>query len=256
MPTITLSARVFSKDQFKIVDKLVRSMMKDLKVEIETQLTSQKWIKATFSGEDEAVTLRYLEDRIGRCPVSIENVRRLSTVHGYIASSDDRELRVDIGVWSPRIYHAVIPLRYLQAQLVDGRKTALAKIAELFSLTKNMPLNIKIHDGQNVEGNFKAMLSEKQLSLFKEWLRSFLDRLVIIGASLNEVENGVRRARCVRDVLNIEPLGFFEHAVVCKLGTDAVGLIPKLGRRIRKARFSVFNPERIRDFLGDYVMID
>ena len=256
MPTITLSAKAFSKDQIKIVDKLLKSMVKDLKVEIETQLTSQKWIKATVSGEDEAVTLRYLENRIGWCPVSIENVKKLSTLHGYITSRNDRELRIDIGVWSPRIYHAVIPSRYLQAQLVDGKKTALGKIAELFSLTTNMPLNIKIDDGQNVGGNFSATLSEKQLSLFKGWLRSFLDRLVIIGASLNEVENSIRMARCVRDVLNIEPLGFFEHAVVCKLGTDAVGLIPKLGRRIRKARFSVFNPERIRDLLGDYMMID
>jgi hypothetical protein len=51
----------------------------------------------------------------------------------------------------------------------------------------------------------------------------------------------------------------FEHALVCKLGTDAAGLISKLGRILRSARFAVFNPRRIRGFLQlkqDFVSVD
>ena len=36
-----------------------------------------------------------------------------------------------------------------------------------------------------------------------------------------------------------------EHAVVCKLGTNAVGLIPKLGRLMPNAVFGVFSPKEI-----------
>jgi hypothetical protein len=45
-------------------------------------------------------------------------------------------------------------------------------------------------------------------------------------------------------------LGLFEHALVCKLGTDAVGLISKVGRGLRNARFVVFSPRKIRGFLA------
>jgi len=49
-------------------------------------------------------------------------------------------------------------------------------------------------------------------------------------------------------------LGLFEHAIVCKLGTDAAGLIPKIGKKLWSAKFSVFSPKRIIEFLGDYSM--
>jgi hypothetical protein len=41
----------------------------------------------------------------------------------------------------------------------------------------------------------------------------------------------------------------FEHALTCKLGTDAAGLIPKIGKKLPSATFSVFNASRIERFL-------
>jgi hypothetical protein len=39
--------------------------------------------------------------------------------------------------------------------------------------------------------------------------------------------------------------------VVCKLGTDAVGLIPKIGKNLGNAGFAVFSPGRILAFFGN-----
>jgi hypothetical protein len=36
---------------------------------------------------------------------------------------------------------------------------------------------------------------------------------------------------------------------VCKLGTDAAGLISKIGRILKSAKFAVFNPKKIMEFL-------
>jgi hypothetical protein len=47
-----------------------------------------------------------------------------------------------------------------------------------------------------------------------------------------------------RDILGIEPLGLFEHAATCKLGTDAEGLIPKIGKSLRNSTLQVFSPRR------------
>jgi hypothetical protein len=57
----------------------------------------------------------------------------------------------------------------------------------------------------------------------------------------------------MRDTVGIEALGFFERAIVCKLGTDAVGLISKVGRNLKNATFAVFSPKKVLDFF-DYSM--
>jgi hypothetical protein len=51
-------------------------------------------------------------------------------------------------------------------------------------------------------------------------------------------------------VIGLESLGMCEHALVCKLGTDAAGLIPRIGRILKSAKFAVFNPRKIMRFLS------
>jgi len=72
---------------------------------------------------------------------------------------------------------------------------------------------------------------------------------VVLGPSLHEIKMTLEHAELDRDVIGVKPLGTFEHALTCKLGTDAAGLIPKIGRNLRHAKFVVFNPKRLRQFL-------
>jgi len=198
--------------------------------------------------------LRYLAEEIGQCPTLLEQIEKFSTIKGYMTFFHKKELRMDMGIFSPITIDAVIPLKYLQAQLVDGRKIALTKIADLFGFVENLPLKIKVCSVDKENNHVEAVLSEMQLALYRSWTKSLLDRLIVLGASFNETTLGLKRTRCNRDVVNIESLGLFEHAIVCKLGTDAAGLIPKIGKKLWSAKFSVFSPKRIIEFLGDYSM--
>jgi hypothetical protein len=69
--------------------------------------------------------------------------------------------------------------------------------------------------------------------------------------AIDDVEWVMERARLGRDVVDVEALGLFEHVLTCKLGTDAAGLIPRVGRFLRFARFVVFNPRKVLVFLGE-----
>jgi hypothetical protein len=71
----------------------------------------------------------------------------------------------------------------------------------------------------------------------------------VFGASRNEIANAVERAHHFRDVSQIETLGPLEHVLLCKLGTDAVGLVPKLGPYLRAANFAPFSPRKIRQLI-------
>ena len=99
------------------------------------------------------------------------------------------------------------------------------------------------------KGCVDAEFSEKQLSLFNFWQKSFLDRLIILGSSYNEAKKAINLARLGKDVINIESVALFEQVLTCKLGTDAAGLIPRLGKILRTAKLTVFNPKKIHLFL-------
>jgi hypothetical protein len=45
-------------------------------------------------------------------------------------------------------------------------------------------------------------------------------------------------------------LGTLEHEILCKLGTDAVGLIPKLGRYLPEAVLVPFSPKKVLEAVG------
>lgn len=256
---MTLFSKVYINSQIKEVENNLKSILKGLDVEAKVlETTSHGWLQISISGEDETVALRYLTDEIGVCPTDLANVARFSTVKGYLNRIDRsaNELRVDVGIFSPEHVDAIIPLSTLQAQLADGRKLALPKFVELFDFHKNLPLTIKICDMNKENGTIEAELSERQLALYRSWTMSLLDRLLILGASINEVLVALKKAHYDREVVKIESLGMFEQTVMCKLGTDAAGLIPRIGRNLRKAVFSVYNPRKIMDFFGvDYALL-
>lgn len=251
MPTVTLSSKIYNDIQLKIVEEYLKSSLKGLKVTIEIiKVTPQGWIQAAVSGEDEKAALSFLENTIGLCPTHISNITKFSIVKGYITSLGKREeqLQLDIG---PNIVNVAIPLQHLQAQLTDGRKIALRKIVELYGFCENMPLKAKIVCAC---GNcLKAALTENQLKQYKRWIKSLFDRLMILGASQQEIRTALKEARCRNDIVEIEQLGLFEYAIICKLGTDAIGLIPKIGKKLPNATLSVFSPKKILEILPDII---
>jgi len=254
MPTVTLFAKAYNTRRLDNFDRNLKSTLEGLKVEVKTcGATARGWIQVSVSGEDENVALRYLDDRIGLCPASVENVNRFSTIKGRITNLDKsrNELRVDMGVFSPSILDAVIPLARLQAQLVDGRKVSLKEMVELFGFCENLPFTVKIDSVDGEKSLIESEVAEKQRRQYIAWAELLLDRLFILGTSLSGIELAVEEAGFDRDVVNVEPLGGFEYAVVCKLGTDAVGLIPRIGKNLRNASLAVFSPRRIFTFFGN-----
>lgn len=251
MPKVTLLTKIYSKAQMKKGEKVLRSLLQGLKVEARIlEDTSGGWMRIELSGEDENIAVNHLAEEIGFCPTSLENVERFSTIKGYITAlkKGRDEICVDIGVVSPSTVYATISLCYLQAQLADGRKLAMEKIVELFGFCENLPLTIKVFSIDKEKNHIDAALSEKQLNQYRNWQNSLLDRLIILGAPAYDVLSTLKNTELDRDVISVEPLGIFEHALVCKLGTDAAGLIPKIGKVLRNTTFTVFDPKKFCNF--------
>jgi hypothetical protein len=254
MPAVTLLAKAYIDSQQKQAERLLKAKLEGLKAELKTSgTTSRGWIQIDLSGEDEKAALHYLNREIGLCPASLVNIERFSTIRGRIVSLDKckNDACLDIGVFEPETVDATIPLSVLQAQLGDGRKIALRKLVELFGFCDNLPLTVGISSLDRERDRLEVVLAETQLSKFRSWTDSLLDRLVVLGASVSEVRSAIEGTGFQRDVVEVEALGLFEHAIVCKLGTDAAGLIPRLGRCLPYAVFSVFSPRRVLEFFDE-----
>jgi hypothetical protein len=252
MTTLTLLTKVSNGSQLKHVDKALKFSFKGLEVETKVLGTvADGWVQIAVAGEDEAFATNYLIKEVGLCPSTFENAKNSSALKGYVRSFGKHggELSVDVGVFQPKIVDATVALRVLQAQLVDGRKIALGKIAELFGFCEGLPVNVRV-TGLGEDGNrIEAELSSGQVEKYVVWRESLLDRLLVLGSSLYEVNLALEHAKLKRDVIDVEALGLLEHALTCKLGTDAAGLIPKIGRKLKNSKFAVFNPKKLRAFL-------
>ncbi|UCE29065.1 MAG: DUF2110 family protein [Candidatus Bathyarchaeota archaeon] len=257
MPTVTLLQKAYGLFPSKAFEPLVMSLCKGLNVRLEVVGgTDRGWIKALVSGEDEAVALRLLDREIGLAPASADMLKKFLTVKGSVLSFDrnEEELVVDIGVFSPNTCDAYTPLQCLRAQLADGKMLSFKQLTELFCLCENLPVEIKVVGDVDADGKpVEAMFSEGQLSQFSVWVRSSLDRLIVLGVPLGKVEHAVRVSRHARDVIRVQSLGLLEHAILCKLGTDARGLVPKLGALLPDAVLEPFSPRKIRAVVGSYI---
>jgi hypothetical protein len=252
MTDLALLTKTYNANQLKQIDNMLKAQFEGLDVEAEvTAAGAGRWVQVSLSGEDEAVATNYMRREFGFCPVSLENVKKYFTLKGYIVDfgKSPDTLFVDVGVFQPEAVYAAVPLRHLQAVLAEGRKLALKKIADLFGFCNGMPINVKVTALDMEKKLVEAELATELLERLKAWQESLLDKLIVLGSSLKEVKRMLNYTGLDRDVISIEPLGMFEYALTCKLGTDAAGLISQVGRNLRNSRFVVFNPRKIKESL-------
>ena len=254
MPTATLLEKVYGSFSSEILEPVFSTLCKALKVKLRVVgETNRGWVQIEVSGEDEVAALHFLDREVGLAPVSLRNIGKFSVVGGRVVFSgkDETGLYVDIGVYSPETKDAFIPLRRLQIQLADGKKVPLRRLVEVFCLQNNLPLDVKLVQDVDAQKSWvMAELSEAQLYQIVSWVRFSFDRLIVLGAFFPDVELAVKVSKHFRDVIRIESLGTLEQVILCKLGTDAVGLISKLGRFLPDAILVPFSPRKIQHLIG------
>jgi hypothetical protein len=250
LPEVVLLQKIYGEVSIEEFGNVLRKLCEGLRVELtELGLVEGRVAKVKVVGEDEKAALSLLEKEIGLAPVTMENVERFSTLRGNIVFSGRSkvELFVDVGLFLPKPIYATVSLQHLQGQLVDGKKFALERVTKLFGLADGYPLQVQVVNIE--ESNLRAEMTEGQLELYSSWIASRTDRLIVLGVLKKNLKTVVRKAGLLRDVLTIESLGMAEHVLVCKLGTDAAGLVPKIGRRLPKANLTCFSPRQILELV-------
>ena len=138
------------------------------------------------------------------------------------------------------------PLHRIRAQLAEDKAESLKEITEKFCLYKGIPIKVRIEDIKNVK-RISLAITDEQESYLKDWNRYPFDRVVVIGAFNNQVRKAIKKSRLSRDIIRLDPLSFTTSLLTCKLGTDAPGVIFKLGQELRHAKLFSFIPRIKRE---------
>ena len=118
----------------------------------------------------------------------------------------------------------------------------MKKFVRRFFLNKDMPIEIRVV--KNEENEMAVELSEYQKDIFMNLSRIPLENVIIIGAFLREIHNAINSSRINRDIIRIYSLGLTTHILICKLGTDSLGVMVKIGSFLNKAKIIPFVYEK------------
>jgi len=251
MVLLTLREKVYGPAERRSLNafqKTLSSFSSGIEAKVEVLgKTEQGWIQVEVSGSDSVITINYLNQKFGLTSSSLEELKVPSELPGKIVDSAmiGYGLYVDVGISMPQQIDVLIPLYTLRRQLFNDEKLSIRKIIDVFCLHDNFPLKIKLTRIDAEKSKMEAELSGTQLTTFKDWISLELDRVIVLGANINQIEYAIKRSESARDVIRIDQLGLLEHSLICKRGSEAPGIINRLGHFLPKIPLHAFIPKKV-----------
>ena len=244
--------------QLTLLERPTPLTARDFKVRLEEKLTELKgelnasatlegfsqrgWAQIEVSGEDTEIVTELISNTLSLAHAGLREEDLPQVWDAQIVGVDAKGLKFDAGLESQN-ETSLIPTSSLRAQLADGKPLALQRLVESYCLYPGERISVRIT--RRIENEVEGWLSDFQMDLLSDRITSGLDRIEVFDCYKEDVESAIHKAHLSRDIINLEHENLTLQSVVCKLGTDAVGLIPKLGRVLRKQKLEPFLPARI-----------
>lgn len=228
----------------------IRAFLGNLNISSITIMESSKrFVKIKLIGEDSWVGKKFLEQELGTI-ITWEDIRERMVFRGFIKKITDKSFIIDIGISSNNeIFYGSLDFNSFIRSIVKKKVNANKEIIKLFGIKQYFPLFVTVKKHEPINEKMRLLpveLAEKSIKLFRFWIRSRLDRLIVYGSTRTQLENAIKKSGHLRDIVSVERLGFLEHALVCKWGTSARGLIPEIGPLLPNVTLAVFYPRLIK----------
>jgi hypothetical protein len=203
------------------------------------------WARIEIQGEDSDIVKQLIIRNLGQAQTDLAKVETQEGYEGIISGGSNDALEVDIGIESPTPVNVRIGLEALRAQLADGKPVGVKEIAREYCLLPGTRAAVRITRIERGKHSVEGWLADPQLECLAGWIGTRLDRIQVSDSYQREVEHAIRKTNLERDILAVEPITLTAQSAVCKLGTDAIGLIPKLGSVLKQRELNPFIPKRI-----------
>ncbi len=245
MTDLVLSERISpakANESITVLLKKLRQRLSGLEVTVDAlDLTSSGWPRIRVSGPDEEISEQILRQEIGIAKTKPALLDPNTITKAFIDRIDSRGgiLVLDAGLDPEEKVRVEYATSDLRAQLFDGEQIPLEAMVAEHCLHPGIPLEIRIPTPGSHPVKIRATLSDRQVERLRDWKEEPFERLIIQGAFTHEVEAATRQLKLTRDLADTIELSLVVSVLICKLGTKARGLIPRLGPLLKEATFYV-----------------
>jgi hypothetical protein len=224
------------KPVWNVLSKEASGLMVDWEI-----ATPQQWLQVRARGDDAETFLNLLREKFGEAPVLRSNVERWDIRKGFVTGSGrvGFGVYIDIGILEPARKDALYPLHRMRAQLSDGASKSSREILQENALADYFPVDVIVTEFQGE--NITVELSDRTRDQLLQWNKLLFDRVIAAGIDRDYAEKIVQSADLGLDVIKIETLSLLVQCLVCKLDTDAPGVIAKIGNRLRGVGLTAFS---------------
>lgn len=205
------------------------------------------WLTINARGDDAEAFSNLLRKKMGEAPVEISRIEKWDNLKGYItgAGGVGFGVYVDVGVLEPRPKDALYPLHRLRAQLSEGMQESVKQVLAANALVDYFPVKTVVTEIER--DKITVELADETQRMLLSWRKYPLDRLVAVGLSSDQAQKLVRQMRPTSDIIEICPLSLFVQSFVLKVGTNAPGIIAKIGSRLRGVRLASYRAWKTLD---------
>jgi len=207
-------------------------------------VTERGLIKLEIGGEDEEAFREIINRRFGIATIDFSNLELSDIRRGFIIDSGKvgYGLYVDMGIMTPKPIDGLYPLHSIRAQLLEGQQLPIRQIIKKYHFYDDFPLEVRI--AKIRQGKVEVELSDKQRESINEWSALPFDRVIIYHALPGDLHSAIKSSGIERDLARVENLSLTTHLLTCKIGTQAPGIVAKLGPRLKRSDLFVFRPEK------------
>jgi len=235
-----ITARTFKQRLEKALDELKTELNATTNLD---GFTSNRWARIGVSGEDSEILAELITKEYCLAYTDLREIDVPGVYESIITRSNAQGVEFDVGLEKPGHVNCSVPASHLIAQLADGKNIQTREIIDDYCLFPGVRLSVRVT--RKTDNQIEAWLSDTQIERLSRWITSGLDRIEAFDCYRQEVEAAIIKANLSRDIISTDQITLTVQSIVCKLGTDAVGLIPKLGSVLKKQRLRPFIPKRI-----------
>jgi hypothetical protein len=200
------------------------------------------WAQINITGEDSEIMAELIANKFALAHTELGEINPPGNYQAGITGSNGRGLKFDLG-FGPGNLECIIPAGNLNAQLTDGKSLPVRQLVECYCLYPGVRVTVRVP--RKTDHEIEGWLSDSYVDTLADWITAGLDRIQVFECFKKEAESAVVNAHLSRDVITVDSPTLTLQSIVCKLGTDAVGLIPKLGQILRRQALKPFQPKKI-----------
>ena len=157
-------------------------------------------------------------------------------------------LFVDCAILNQKV-DVLINLHTLRNQLCKGKEKSLKEIIDAYDFIDNFPLYVKITNIDTINEKMLGEIAPESLEIFHKILRENIEGVFLSGETKGQFKKVITRMGHFRDIITIKRFGFLENLVILKEGTDAVGIIAHIGKKLKNCKLSAIRPKKINAFM-------